>query len=443
MKMQLSQWIAGCWLAAAATGLGALPPVECRVELDRGVLPAGQEQTAVIKVTLEPPDAPREEARPPVNLCLVLDRSGSMSGSKIANARDAAVEALRRLGPKDMFSMVIYDHQVETIVPAQAASNVEWIEGRIRSIRPGGNTALYGGVSQGVAEIRKHLNDGYVNRVILLSDGIANVGPSSPSDLGRLGASLMKEGVSVTTVGLGTDYNEDLMTLLAQASDGNTYFVESAVDLPRIFGAELGDVLTVVAKKVELDIEFSNGVRPVRIIGRDGRLKEDGVEIQLNQLYGGQQKYALVEVTIPAGSPEDTYDIARARVTYEDSRTSESVSSDGKASVGFSRDAREVRENANRAVQSAWIQNEIAVAKDETVSLMDDNRPAAAVDNLQRVGQKLSSYADQYKLDLEVQEDASQLLREAEELEADGMDKVKRKRFRTDSYQQRNQQMSQ
>src|SRR5205085_8842601 len=123
------------------------------------------------------------------------------------------------------------------------------LEEAICSIEAGGNTALHGGVSRGAAEIRRHLDDGhYVNRIILLSDGLANVGPSTPEELGRLGTSLMKEGISVTTIGLGLGFNEDLMTRLAQRSDGNTYFVESSADLPRIFAAELGDVLNVVAR---------------------------------------------------------------------------------------------------------------------------------------------------------------------------------------------------
>ena len=150
-----------------------------------------------------------------------------------------------------MFSVIVYDHHVKTIVPAQSARNVEWIESRIRGIGPGGNTALFGGVSQGASEVRKNLSNRYVHRIILLSDGLANVGPSSPEDLGRLGAALIKEGISVTTIGVGTDYNEDLMARLSQNSDGNTYFVESGRDLPRIFAAELGDVFECGGEKSE------------------------------------------------------------------------------------------------------------------------------------------------------------------------------------------------
>ena len=213
----------------------SIPKVKCRVETDRAVFLAGDAQKAVIKIALETPPVPLTIDRPPVNLSIILDRSGSMSGSKIDQAKSAAIEALKRLSSTDTFSLVVYDHVVKTIIPAQRVVDIHRIIEKIKLIHTGGNTALFGGVSQGAAEIRKYLEGNYVHRIILLSDGLANVGPNTPEDLGRLGAALIKENISVTTVGVGTDYNEDLMARLSQKSDGNIYFVESSYDLPKIF----------------------------------------------------------------------------------------------------------------------------------------------------------------------------------------------------------------
>jgi len=249
--------------------------VICRIETDRAILPAGGSQNVVLKITLDAPATPLNIKRPKVNLALVLDQSGSMGGNKIKQAKSAAIEALTRLGLEDVFSVVVYDNNVHTIVPAQNARNIQGIIQTIKQINAGGSTALFGGVSQGAAELRKNIENDFVHRIILLSDGLANVGPRMPSDLGRLGAALIKENISVTTVGVGTDYNEDLMAQLAQKSDGNTYFVESGYDLPRIFGSELGDVLNVVAKKVKVTIVLPDGVSAVNIIGREGRIKNN------------------------------------------------------------------------------------------------------------------------------------------------------------------------
>jgi Ca-activated chloride channel family protein len=375
----------------AASPLQAKPLVGCDLSLDRTILPAGLVQKTVIKVSLDVPAIPVEVSRPPVNLTLVLDRSGSMSGDKIVKAREAAIAALRSLDPQDLFSLVIYDHNVQTLVPPQSAANTEWIESRVRSINPGGNTALYGAVSQGAAEVRKNLSGPYVHRIVLLSDGLANVGPSSPGDLARLGAALIKEGISVTTIGIGNDFNEDLMSQLADRSDGNHYFVESSRDLPRIFAAELGDVLSVAARKIVIEIDCPEGVRPLRIIGREGRIRDNRVEIHLNQLYGGQEKYVLIEVQVDAGREDAVQKIADARCSYENALTNKPESSMAVAQVRFSKLQEEVRGSASKVVQQALVENEMAEARDKALDLYNAGRKDEAVQQLKEKSDEIST----------------------------------------------------
>jgi Ca-activated chloride channel family protein len=345
-------------VALSAKTTSANDAVRLRLDLDRPVLPAGSNEKAVLKICLDGVRLPRPEARPPVNLSLVIDRSGSMSGDKIEKAREAALEALSRLSPDDILSVVAYDSSVETLVPAQRVGDGRRISAAIRSIHANGGTALFGGVSQGASEIRKHLEDRrYVHRVILLSDGQANVGPSSPDDLGRLGAALMKEGVSVTTVGLGLGFNEDLMTRLAQRSDGNTYFVESSEDLPRIFAGELGDVLNVVARRVVVELEFPRGVRPIGFVGREGAINGQKAEVTLNQIYGGQEKFALIEVEVPANEPGAKLELVNARLSYDDALTSKPATSRAQSSVTFSKEQAVVVSSANLHVQNDYAVN--------------------------------------------------------------------------------------
>ena len=415
--------------------------VKCRVEIDRSVLPAGGAQKAVVKITLDAPPPPEKSMRPAVNLAIVLDRSGSMAGQKLERAKDAAIEALRHLGPMDMFSVVVYDHNVSTVVTAQHATNIEWIEGRIKQIRSGGNTALFGGVSQGAAEVRKNLDGNYVHRIILLSDGIANVGPSSPEDLGRLGAALIKEDISVTTVGVGTDYNEDLMTSLSQNSDGNTYFVESSRDLSRIFTAELGDVLSVVAKKVNIIIELPNGVKPLNIIGREGRIKGRMVELSLNQLYGSQEKYVLIEVEIPGGKSGEKKDIAYVNVSYENPFTQKKETSSGRVYARFSKDKIKVKKSANIAVQKEYYLNLNAISQDKAISLSDKGKKNEAVSELKKSANKLREVGQEHN-DKDLLKRAEEMEVQAGQIEKEGMTKKYRKVLRTDSYQMKNQQMS-
>ena len=127
----------------------------------------------------------------------------------------------------------------------------------------------------------------------------------SPAELGNLGASLIKEGISVTTLGLGLDYNEDLMTALALRSDGNNYFIENSAELGRKFAYEFDDVTSVVAQEVTVRITCAPGVRPVRVLGREADITGQTVTAYLSQVYGEQQKYCCskwryLPVTVPA-----------------------------------------------------------------------------------------------------------------------------------------------
>ncbi|MFH2059093.1 MAG: VWA domain-containing protein [Pseudomonadota bacterium] len=425
------------------TAIAGIQPdkVVCRVETDRAILPAGDPQNVVIKVTLQAPSTPINIKRPKVNLALVLDQSGSMQGTKINQAKAAAIEAVSRLGKEDVFSVVVYDTNVNTIVPAQNAGNIEWIINRIRQIQTSGSTALFGGVSQGAAEIRKNLENNFVHRIVLLSDGLANVGPRAPEDLGRLGAGLIKENISVTTVGVGTDYNEDLMAQLAQKSDGNTYFVESGHDLPRIFSAELGDVLNVVAKQVKVIITLPDNVEPVTIIGREGRIKGQQIELYMNQLYGAQEKYALVEVRVPKSIAGSKVKVASADVVYENPFSQKQERSNGVSYASFSKDAKKVAGSTNIGVVREYQLNLNALAKEKAIELSDQGKEKEAVIELKQSAQKLKKYGSLYN-DEQLLKQAEKLETQADSIKDMGMNKKSRKVLRTESYQMKNQQLS-
>src|SRR6185369_10288746 len=152
---------------------------------------------------------------------------------------------------------------------------------------PGGSTALYAGVEAGADQIQKHLSSHRINRVILLSDGLANIGPSTPQDLRRLGNRLSERGISVTTIGVGDDYNEDLMAGLAEASDANYYYVKDTEKLPAIFAKELGELLTVAAREIRIEIVCPAGVRPMGFIGRAEKFEGQKAVVQFNQILPG------------------------------------------------------------------------------------------------------------------------------------------------------------
>lgn len=300
----------------ALTGLATAAQVSLNVELAKPVLKADTKQTTFLKVGLTGFEIPGDKERPPVNVALVLDKSGSMQGENIRQAREAAKMAIGRLGPNDIVSVVVYDSTVNVLVPATKCTDKAAIYAQIDRIDAGGNTALFGGVSKGAAELRKFFDKGRVNRIFLLSDGKANNGPSSPGELGQLGASLIKEGISVTTLGLGLGYNEDLMTQLALKSDGSHSFIQEPSQLTQIFNEDFGEMLEVVAQKVVVSIDCKAGVRPIRVLGREADISGQTVVTTMNQLYSKQEQFVLLEVEVPSTKVDHIRDIATVHLSY-------------------------------------------------------------------------------------------------------------------------------
>lgn len=321
--------------AGAETARLASETARLDVALGQPLAVAGQKSKVFLKVGLTGMALEAPGDRPPVNVAIVLDKSGSMSGDKLFRAKQAARLAVDRLAPSDIVAVVAYDSTVRVVVPATKAVDKQSIYAGIDRLGASGNTALFAGVSKGADELRKFFDRNRVNRVVLLSDGLANVGPSSASELARLGASLMREGMSVTTLGLGLDYNEDLMSQLARASDGNHAFIERPEHLARFFELEFGTVLKVVARDATLTIECAPGVRPVRLLGRDGDIIGQQVVVRLNQLYADAEKFALLEVEVPPGELGARMPVARVEAAYGNLVTHQTDRLTGGVDIGF------------------------------------------------------------------------------------------------------------
>lgn len=374
--------------------------VSLDVALANPTLLMGPRQTTYLKVGLHGIKSATAGPRPPTNVALVLDKSGSMSGSKLAQAKNAAIRALDTLDANDIISVIVYDTAVRVVVPATKLTDKQMVVQAIEAINADGNTALFAGVSKGAAEVRKFLDRKRVNRVILLSDGLANEGPSSPSMLGDLGASLMKEGIAVSTLGLGLDYNEDLMFQLAYRSDGNHVFVEEATELASVFLREFEDVLSVVAQEVAITVRCAPGIRPVRLLGIDGEINGQEVVVKLNQLYGGQEKYALLEIEVPESNSPNVRPVAGVDVAFANMVTGATERLTAKADVGFDASAQVVQDRVNTKVMTECV---LQIANERNAlatALRDEGKLEQAKVVLEGNCQYLCGNAAQLKSDL-------------------------------------------
>ncbi|PTX99467.1 hypothetical protein DB346_16640 [Verrucomicrobia bacterium LW23] len=376
-------------LTAAAFGLAAVciagavllgAPATARAETlnlrlspEQSKLIYGRPQEVVIKIDLDA-DKVKGGKRLPLNLAVVLDRSSSMSGAKIEKARQAAAALLDQLGSEDTFSLVAYDSSVEVLIPAQKLESKADIRAKIMRIQPGGSTALYAGVEEGGRQLQRYFESKNINRVILLSDGLANVGPSSTEDVRDLGRRLSRKSMSVSTIGLGDDYNEDLMTALAVASDANYYYVKDVEKLQSIFEKELGQLLSITARNIRIRIVLPKGVEPISLIGREEKFDTDknSSDVEFAPFYSGQQRYIYLRCRMPANDSDATREVAKVQVSYDDELNSgKRVETEKVVSIAYTKDVAEADKSIDLNVQMGRELQDTAVAKQEAVRYSD------------------------------------------------------------------------
>ncbi|MEZ5923115.1 MAG: VWA domain-containing protein [Hyphomicrobiaceae bacterium] len=386
----------------AASGLGCgvfttganAAQVRLDAELGQSAIVGKKTRTIYLRIGLEGVALDEGMRRTPVNVAVVVDRSGSMeSENKIGKAREAASMALSRLGAEDIAAVVAYNHEVDVLLPATKLARQGDVQRAIDHLYAGGNTALYAGTEQGLREVMKFADRQRVNRVILISDGLANVGPSEPDEVAVLGRKAAERGVSITTIGLGLGYNEDLMSKLAFASDGNHAFVRDAGDLVEIFNKEFGDVLSVVAQELIIEIECRQGFKPIRVLGRDAEIQGRRITARLNQIYGRQQKYMVVELQVPEDVTAGDLDVADVTVRYASVVGAKDEAISSRVAVKVTDRDDEAEASLNRKVMTDVTTQIATEQNEEAVKLRDQGDTQGAVELLKKNSEYLKEQA--------------------------------------------------
>ena len=268
--------------------------------------------------------APAPDNRIPLNLSVVLDRSGSMAGEKLEAARDAAAMLVRRLHPDDVVSVVAYDDEVITVAEPATGETQVALPQQLRRIDAGGSTNLSGGWLRGrelVARGQRERSAGGVNRVVLLTDGLANAGITDPASLLGLCRTACGAGITTTTIGFGADYDEKLLRGMADAGGANTYYIERPDQAADVFAEELEGLLTLCAQTVSVEIRPSDAVTltAVRHQYPTTSLGDGGTRLEIGDIYAREPKSVLVEFFVPslignAADGADASDVAVASI---------------------------------------------------------------------------------------------------------------------------------
>jgi Ca-activated chloride channel family protein len=379
------------------------------VRADRSLIraPGGSVRYALVELTA--PDAPSRATRAPVNVALVLDRSGSMGGQKIALARMAVEHALRLLRPSDRFSLVAFDDVVDVVVGSTLGS-AEAKRHALRTladIDARGSTNLAGGCEVGCEQVAAHLTGDAIGRCLLVTDGQANVGESDPEELARLAGAMRQRGIATSTFGVGADFDERTLQRLAEGGQGHFYFVQTPRAIPDLLTSELGDSLEIVAREAALVVHVADGVDAAPLgpfhVSSAGRV----VRIELGDLASGQELQLVVKLTFPAGAAGDAQVVGFALAAKDD--VLGALSQD----VGwtFAGHAENDAQRRNRVVDRAVARLYAALARQAALALNHAGRFDEARQLIERVALKLASYAG---ADPELQRIVSELRDEVE-----------------------------
>jgi Ca-activated chloride channel family protein len=266
---------------------------------------------------------------------------------------------------------------------------------------------------------------------------LANVGPSAPRDLRRLGSQLAGRGISVTTIGVGDDYNEDLMAGLAEASDANYYYVQDTEKLPEIFAKELGELQSVVVRDVRIEITCPEGVTPLGFIGRSEPFEDKKAVVKLSQFVPGQTRCLFLRCRVKG----DERDVAKVTVHYTDELDGGSAqATSGTARIGFTADQTVSDQSLNRAVYAEKELLLTAAAKDEAMAQADAGNYAAAGKILARQNATLNAAgaAAPAGMQSQIHTEMKYLQNFSDQLEAGNYDEVARKTMQAQSYNTRN-----
>lgn len=341
-------------LLAAMSTLGA-GEVKLSARLDRTAVLAGSDGIARVELTLEAgADGEAQAAHQPTDLLVLLDVSGSMSGQKLDYAKQALHQLIDRVGPSDRFGLVTYDSSAGVSIPLAASSGgaaARWHR-QVDALVASGGTNIAEGLELGLSQLERR-EPGRSARVLLLSDGQATVGDVSPEGLRSRAQRYMRKEHVVSTMGIGDDFNEDVMTGIAETGTGNFYYLSRVALLGRFFDAELKAAGETVASALELRFEGAPQIKVLDVSGYELEHAAGYTLVRPGNLYAGQKRTLWVTLQLPTDQLRDL-SVGRFVLHYKQREQARELSSDELPQIACVAD----RERWKRSIdKSLWEQN--------------------------------------------------------------------------------------
>lgn len=284
--------------------------------------PGGSQQLDFM-IRLDGDEPEGEVPRPALDLAIVLDRSGSMSGDKIRYAKQAGLDLLSRLSPQDRVTLISYDGAVTTHARQLAADprGIERLRGELLGVEPGTTTALGPALFLALDDFAAQQQQAdRLTHVLLLSDGLANEGESRSEVIAARAARGYQRGTTVSTLGMGLDYNEDLMTNVADHGGGRYHFIEDAEHIPAVLADEFAGLTSTIAADLTVDFAARTPTQLTAVHGYVSETQDNLTSIRVGYLGAGQTREIMARVEIPPerlqGQIGDTIELGLITVRF-------------------------------------------------------------------------------------------------------------------------------
>ena len=286
--------------------------------VNQTAIPAEQWSERFLTVSVEAPEIAGKIASQPVNLGIVMDVSGSMSArGKLEYAKLATTWIANHLEDRDRFNLVTFSDDAHVLVRNEPVQSGSALTGTISAIQEGGGTNLYAGLEVGHQEVLRGDTSQNLDRLIVLSDGKANIGLSDPESLEGVTQRIAASGVTVSTVGLGRDFNEELLQSISDFGSGTYAFVDNPSELETAFQDELNRSKSVIAQNTKINIQLSEEVEFVRVLGWNAEHSGSELNVALGDIYSGDKKQIIIQVRVK-GDSDGVIPLAKSELVYLD-----------------------------------------------------------------------------------------------------------------------------
>lgn len=294
-------------------------PINLKINFDNSQVNSSISNERILELLVETKNTDKikpPHQLPPLNLVLVIDRSGSMSrDKKLEMAKIAAKEIIGRLQPNDQFSLITYDDKVDVILPPSSQDNARRAEELIDTIIPGGSTNLGGGLKEGYRQARIGIKQNAISKIFLLSDGLANVGVTSPNQLNDMAENEASERISLSTFGVGLDFNENLMADLSEHGRGMYYFIDDSRNIEAMLTKEFNATRHLAARDVRLTIRWNTDVKVHEVFANSFQQRDQTLVLQAGDIPVGDRRRIQLRLAAPL-LPYGQQTIGTVRMDY-------------------------------------------------------------------------------------------------------------------------------